>query len=1412
MRVRTKLIIGFSVIALLVCGISLYATNNFGNLKNQFTVIEKEVIPATLAMNELEKVATDSYLETMKYILYDDTTAKEAALSHLNHLQEIETQFSPYSTTKTQEFESNQIMTGRIADLFASVGTLMDYKRRGAGYEELLAIDRTTGLPSLLALQQEIAKRKIYYIQELGLVRSDFNFVYSKGVQSILLAAVMGILLATLAATMTTRSIVQPLSALRKGTEMIAKGDLNYKVGTKANDEIGQLSRAFDNMTQSLSTSMTSIDNLNQEITERKQAEEALKESQKFNTGLLENSTHATMVINPDTSIRYVNPTWEKLSGWNMEEIKGVKAPYPWWPENMRDAFLEGFKEAMKQETGNGEVIAQKKNGENYWISMNWTSVLDEGEMQYLLINSIDITERKNMEEALKESEEKFSKAFRSSPNSISITTIEDGIFLDINDSFTRNSGYTREEVIGRSSKKLGIWAKPEERDRIINILKEKGQVVNEEYTTRIKSGETRTMLFSAEPINVDGKECLISVSVDITERKNAEQFQHDDNYVLTLLSQGAELNEILDAIIKMGEDRDVGIKGSVLLYDTSKGVLVPASAPSLPADYTALLKDGLPIGPNIGTCGTAAYRKKRVVVPDIENSPMFKPFAEAVERAKSNNLLACWSQPIFSSNGEVLGTIANYRNKVGKPSEDDLRVLEWSARIAAIAIERKRDEVALANEAIRRSILIEQSSDGIVVVDGKGKVYEANQRFAEMLGYTIEEVQNLGISDWEAEFPMEQVEEMIASIDENGDHFETKHVRKDGSVFDVEISTNGAVIAGQKLIFCVCRDISKRKEAEEALRQSEEKFSKAFLASPNSISISTLKDGKFIEVNDSFIRDKGYSREEIIGHTSEELGIFTVANQRFSITQALNKLNKKGRLHNELVEFRNKDGETRTGLLSAELITINNEPCMIVINTDITERKQAEEQLRLLGSVTQQVLDSTIVTDRNFNITYMNKAAENLVGYSFKEANGNNLASFDIEPLNEDLSREVLSTVSNGKVWSGTMTKQRKDGSTIICDSQLSPLYDENDQIIGFIDVERDVTKQKETEAKLQIHKLLIENILSNMPGGVLVIGNDDRVLLANEAFHKIFHVGKRTLKKQLLSNLLPINQLCKAYTSLKQGKKQNDSLEFRHNSKGLEKIITCNIIKMDGGRTLLTFTDISHEREEEEKLYLTDRLASIGEMAAGLAHELNNPLTGILALSQMLVNSDIPQEYREDLNCVYSEAVRAAEIVKNVLLFSRNNNYENGHASANEVIQSVLRLREYEEKVNNISVVTNFKDNLPDVAIDKFQLQQVFLNMVLNAEAAIIDTKKPGKLTVTTERSNGSANIIFSDTGCGIKKQVIARIFDPFFTTKDIGKGTGLGLSICYGIIVKNGGKITVKSEENEGTTFTIKMPIIS
>jgi PAS domain S-box-containing protein len=1218
------------------------------------------------------------------------------------------------------------------------------------------------------------------------------------------------------------------------------------------------------------------------DITERKQAEKALQDSQKFNASLLEHAPHATVVINPDTSIRYVNPAWEQVNGWTQAEVAGMKAPYPWWPEEYKETFADGFKEAMKLDSGKGEVIAQKKNGELYWIDMTWSSVTNNGELEYLLINSVDITERikaqtalkeseekyrsifgsandiilliddkgkildvnskmnditgftreelvgnnvlsltqiitasslarvretfknrmlgasvppyeieiikkdgqtaqfevnaralrmgdkitgdlailrditerNNMEKALRESEEKFSKAFHASPEMMAIVNGKDGKYIEINDSFSKCLGYTREELIGHKAEEFNLWVNREESDKMARLMNEQGQIRHEEYNFRTKSGEIRTWLCSADTINIGGNPCMLAVATDITERKQAEE------------KQQAIINTALDGFWVCN------IEGKFLEVNDSYCKMT---------GYTReeLLKMSIQDIEAVESPGQTAQRIKKI---GEQGSDRF----ETQHKRKDGKIIDIEISVNYSNIGE--GQMFVFVRDI---------------------TERKRADKALANEAIRKRILIEQSRDGIVILDENGKVYETNRRFAEMLGYSVEEVLHLNVWDWEYQYPHEQVVEMIRTVDENGDHFETRHRRKDGSVYDVEISTNGATFAGQKLIFCVCRDITDRKQAQEALRESEEKFSKAFHSSPISISISRLGDGKLIEVNESFLRDKGYTREEVIGHRSTELDIWTNPGTRERIVRTLKS---GGRVFNEQSQFRTKEGYIRTGLMSAEIISIGNEPCMLVMDIDITQQKLAQERIRLLGSVTQQISDSTIVTDRNFKITYMNKAAQDLFGYSAEEALGKGLDLFNAEPVPKKIIRNIFQTVASGKVWSATVPKRRKDGNIITCESRVSPLYDENGQVSSFIDVQRDVTEQKQMEVKLQEHKQLIESILAAMPEGVLVIDGNDRIILANEAFYKIFHRSKRTTVNKLLSETVHIDQLVNLYNAVKRGKYDDNNLEFRYRVQDLEKIITCAVVKMDGECTLLTFIDISRDREEEEKLYLTDRLASIGEMAAGLAHELNNPLTGIMALSQLLVDSDISGECKEDLESIHSEAKRAASIVKNVLLFARNNTYENGQASVNEVVRDVLRLREYEEKVSNIQVVINLEDNLPDITIDKYQLQQVFLNIILNAEAAIKETKRPGILTVTTERVNNHVNISFKDNGCGIKKNIMPRIFDPFFTTKDIGKGTGLGLSICYSIIVKHGGKISVRSQINEGSTFTIKIPVIA
>jgi PAS domain S-box-containing protein len=241
-----------------------------------------------------------------------------------------------------------------------------------------------------------------------------------------------------------------------------------------------------------------------------------------------------------------------------------------------------------------------------------------------------------------------------------------------------------------------------------------------------------------------------------------------------------------------------------------------------------------------------------------------------------------------------------------------------------------------------------------------------------------------------------------------------------------------------------------------------------------------------------------------------------------------------------------------------------------------------------------------------------------------------------------------------------------------------------------------------------------------------------------------------------------------------------------------------------------MVILRDVTKRKQAEERMLMTDRLASIGELVSGTAHELNNPLTTVIGFSQLLMQRDIPDDMRGDLGLIQKEAKRCANIVKNLLTFARKHAPVKQLSSINSIIEDVLLLRDYDHKVNNVEVEKRFAPHLPQIMVDYFQMQQVFLNIIINAEYFIAQTYNGGRLIITTEKLDSIVRISFADDGPGIAKEDLSRLFDPFFTTKPVGKGTGLGLSICHGIVAEHGGRIYVKSQLGKGATFIVELPI--
>jgi signal transduction histidine kinase len=246
---------------------------------------------------------------------------------------------------------------------------------------------------------------------------------------------------------------------------------------------------------------------------------------------------------------------------------------------------------------------------------------------------------------------------------------------------------------------------------------------------------------------------------------------------------------------------------------------------------------------------------------------------------------------------------------------------------------------------------------------------------------------------------------------------------------------------------------------------------------------------------------------------------------------------------------------------------------------------------------------------------------------------------------------------------------------------------------------------------------------------------------------------------------------------------------------------------------RDLTPQTRLEAEREElRRRLTQSEKLAALGQFVAGIAHELNNPLQGVLGhLELMRTTGAFPKQLRREVQTIYREADRAAKIVRNLLVFAGSRRLARRSVSLNAVLQKVIALRAATCRAANIEIVRHYDERIPRVQSDPLLLHQVFLNMVMNAEQAIASTGRGGRIDIATSVNEAGDRIVATvrDTGTGIPEDTLSRIFEPFYTTKEVGKGTGLGLAIAYGIVQEHGGQIIAANHPGGGAVFTVELP---
>ena len=343
-------------------------------------------------------------------------------------------------------------------------------------------------------------------------------------------------------------------------------------------------------------------------------------------------------------------------------------------------------------------------------------------------------------------------------------------------------------------------------------------------------------------------------------------------------------------------------------------------------------------------------------------------------------------------------------------------------------------------------------------------------------------------------------------------------------------------------------------------------------------------------------------------------------------------------------------------------------------------------------------------------------------------------------------------------------------------------------------------------------------ENILESLNDGLAVVNRDDRVMRWNRRLEELYGLRhEQTVDR-------PISEVFDAafFETLRAGRRESPegaaiyrvALMTRHDPPRRLLVNVAMTPLRDANAaitgTILVIEDISARVQLEEQLQISEKMASLGLLAAGVAHEVNTPLTGISSYTQMLLQGAAPDDpSTKVLEKIEKQTFRAAKIVNGLLNLARPAQVDSGPVDVNAVVNDVLSLLEHQLRTGSIQVRKELAAVSPIVQGIEYKLQQVFLNLFLNARDAM---PSGGWLTVVTRAGAGEAVVEVADTGSGIPADHLSRIYDPFFTTKDIGKGTGLGLSITYGIVQEHGGTITCESSVGQGTRFTLRLPVAS
>ncbi|MEI7663861.1 MAG: PAS domain S-box protein, partial [Bacteroidota bacterium] len=994
---------------------------------------------------------------------------------------------------------------------------------------------------------------------------------------------------------------------------------------------------------------------------------------------------------------------------------------------------------------------------------------------------------------ALKESEGKYRSYIDHAPEGVFVAD-ETGKYLEVNEAACRMTGYSREELLNMSvAAILPEESVAEGTNHFKNVIK-KGSAKTEMLYLH-KSGTKRW--WAVEGVKLSDTRYL-GFTEDITRRKVMEESLRV--YQTELEMQNDELEKALEKLNTVSEKY-------IELYDFAPSGYFTLSAKMIIEDL------------NHRGAGMLGNDRSHLISQDFSKfvSPGTKDvFINFFQKILSNQAKEICEIQLRSGDNQM-----EYVHIEGVAAGNGNQCLINMVDIT----EKKRLEENLKSSEANFRTLFETLNDLVFVGDMQGTIIYVNNAVARKLVYPREDLDGMHISELHPEPMRSEAKKILGEVFAGKRDFcPLPLARRDHSMVPVETRVWIGKWNGTDCIFGLSKDLS-------AVQEALQKFNKIFDHNPSLMAISTVPDSIFTDVNATFLAKTGYHREEIIGKTSDDLGLFIQPEKQ---KEAAYELARTGLLRNFELQIKTRSGTIMDGLFSGEIIESQGKTYFLTVMTDITDRKQAEEEIRhtnsLLDSIVKNIPNMIFLKDaENLRFVQFNRAGEEMLGIPAEEMLGRSDYDF-FTNKQADRFTEIDRKVLNNKLLYDIPEEpiQTRDKGIRILHTKKVPVLNASGEPDYLLGISEDITDRKLAEQAMIVGEEKYKTMLNASPDGIILINLKGIITEVSEIAIEILGsdtrddlIGKHIFRfipsteKHILKDLIG--------KTINEGLAQNIGLNIRKkNQPVFASETSATLIQGPDGLPIsfmIIIRDISYRKKMETKQIHADRMANLGEMATGIAHEINQPLNIIsMVMDKILFESaktdKIDLEFLQaKSDRIFENITRIRNIIDHIRAFSRSNDdFVLTAFDINASIENGASMIMEQFKHLGISLQFQLAKNIPQILGNTFKFEQVIVNLLVNAKDAVIERKNKQQedfemfVGIRSYVENQLIIVEVNDNGAGIGHDDINNVMLPFYTTKEEGKGTGLGLTICYQIIREMGGTVEIISDKVNGTKIKL------